>query len=75
MAEHMVVDGYGDGVNGNGTDERNGEQEEEEDEDGEDYGALALLDTVIEDREERLSSEDVVAVLAAIRRTLGFGVR
>ncbi|PWY92098.1 hypothetical protein BO70DRAFT_305275 [Aspergillus heteromorphus CBS 117.55] len=37
----------------------------------EDYGALALLDTVIEEREERLSSEDVMNVLAIIRETLG----
>jgi len=81
--EDMDVDGDGDGhggVNGHGnanrTDEMNGEQQEgdgEEEEEGEDgdYGALALLDTVIEDREERLSDEDVVAVLAIIRRTLG----
>lgn len=37
----------------------------------EDYGALALLDTVIEEREERLSNEDVAAILAIIRETLG----
>lgn len=37
----------------------------------EDYGALALLDTVIEEREERLSNEDVAQILAIIRETLG----
>ncbi|KAI9934319.1 hypothetical protein ASPWEDRAFT_170055 [Aspergillus wentii DTO 134E9] len=37
----------------------------------EDYGALALLDTVIEEREERLGNEDVAQVLAIIRETLG----
>lgn len=37
----------------------------------EDYGVLALLDTVIEEREERLSNEDVAQILAIIRETLG----
>ena len=37
----------------------------------EDYGALALLDTVIEEREERLSNEDVAQILKVIRETLG----
>ncbi|PYI02233.1 hypothetical protein BO78DRAFT_351911 [Aspergillus sclerotiicarbonarius CBS 121057] len=37
----------------------------------EDYGALALLDTVIEEREERLSNENVANILAIIRETLG----
>ncbi|RHZ63026.1 hypothetical protein CDV55_107427, partial [Aspergillus turcosus] len=37
----------------------------------EDYGALALLDTVIEEREERLSEDDVAQILAIIRETLG----
>ncbi|EAW09895.1 uncharacterized protein ACLA_041110 [Aspergillus clavatus NRRL 1] len=37
----------------------------------EDYGALALLDTVIEEREERLSNENVARILAIIRETLG----
>lgn len=41
----------------------------------EDYGALALLDTVIEEREERLSNEDVNNVLAIIRETLGSGMK
>ncbi|EAL92243.1 hypothetical protein KXX16_001762 [Aspergillus fumigatus] len=39
----------------------------------EDYGALALLDTVIEEREERLSEDDVAQILAIIRETLGPG--
>lgn len=41
----------------------------------EDYGALALLDTVIEEREERLSNEDVAQILRIIRETLGSGAR
>ncbi|GAD94663.1 hypothetical protein ANI_1_2882024 [Paecilomyces variotii No. 5] len=39
----------------------------------EDYGALALLDTVIEEREERLSNEDVAQILKIIRESLGSG--
>lgn len=39
----------------------------------EDYGALALLDTVVEEREERLADEDVVQVLGIIRDALGGG--
>lgn len=39
----------------------------------EDYGALALLDTVIEEREERLSTTDVGKILAIIRECLGQG--
>lgn len=69
-------------VNGVVVDERQGEGEGEgeggdEGEGGEiaeeDYGALALLDTVIEEREERLSNEDVAQVLGIIRETLGNG--
>ncbi|RJE21461.1 hypothetical protein PHISCL_06215, partial [Aspergillus sclerotialis] len=58
--EGMDVDGEG-GGNGEGAE---GELAEE------DYGALALLDTIIEEREERLSDEDVAQVLAIIRDTL-----
>ena len=50
-----------------------GEGEEMVEGEGEDadYGALALLDTVIEDREERLSNEDVGEILRIVRETLG----
>ncbi|KAE8159481.1 hypothetical protein BDV40DRAFT_314647 [Aspergillus tamarii] len=69
--EGEVVNGNGDGmdvdVNGEGAAEGEGEMGEE------DYGALALLDTVIEEREERFSDEDVVAILNIIRGTLGRG--
>lgn len=41
-----------------------------DDDPGDDYGELALLDTVIEERDERLSNEDVVAILGIIRETL-----
>ncbi|KAF7625650.1 hypothetical protein AFLA_002503 [Aspergillus flavus NRRL3357] len=61
-ADGMDVD-----VNGEGVAEGEGELGEE------DYGALALLDTVIEEREERFSDEDVVAILGIIRGTLGRG--
>ncbi|GKZ37576.1 hypothetical protein AbraIFM66950_009189 [Aspergillus brasiliensis] len=66
---------------GNGEEETNGMMEVDGAEEGgqggeveipeEDYGALALLDTVIEEREERLSNEDVTNILAIIRETLG----
>jgi hypothetical protein len=40
------------------------------------YGARALLDTVIEDREEGLSSVEVGDILRIVRETLGMtGVR
>jgi hypothetical protein len=42
-------------------------------EDGDNYGTLALLDTVIEEREERLSSDDVMAILGIVREELGSG--
>lgn len=76
----------GDQVNGeamevDGGHEQAGETAEEGGQEGEpepevaeeDYGPLALLDTVIEEREERLSQEDVVQLLAIIRETLGAG--
>ncbi|KAJ9261450.1 hypothetical protein DTO212C5_8318 [Paecilomyces variotii] len=50
-----------------------GEEAGEEGLADEDYGALALLDTVIEEREERLSNEDVAQILKIIRETLGSG--
>ncbi|KAH8424182.1 uncharacterized protein LDX57_001937 [Aspergillus melleus] len=62
QGEEMDVDA----VEGGG--EEGGEEVPEED-----YGPLALLDTVIEERDERLSDEDVRAVLAIIRETLGGG--
>lgn len=62
------VDSHGvNGIEGEGTAEGEGEGELAE----EDYGALALLDTVIEEREERLSNEDVAQILKVIRETLG----
>lgn len=36
----------------------------------EDFGALALFDTVVEEREDRIADEDVPAILAIIRETL-----
>ena len=71
-----------DGVNGVGVNGDTAEPEGQgqghgEDAEGEipeeDYGALALLDTVIEEREERLSNEQVAQILAIIRETLGSG--
>ena len=58
------ADGAPNGVEGH---EDGGELTEE------DYGALALLDTVIEEREERLSNADVGKVLAIIRECLNQG--
>ncbi|KAJ5174568.1 uncharacterized protein N7482_000445 [Penicillium canariense] len=54
-------------VNGEG--EADGEGEGGED-DGADYGVLALFDSVIEEREDRMSDEDLVAILGIIRETL-----
>lgn len=48
-----------------------GQEEEAVTQEDDDYGARALLDTVIEEREERLSNEDITAILAIIRETLG----
>jgi hypothetical protein len=69
----MDVDGGHGHVNGDGE----GGVEGEEGEGGEeaDYGALALFDAVIEEREERISEEDLVAILGIIRETLGEGYR
>ncbi|KAJ6021701.1 hypothetical protein N7540_007205 [Penicillium herquei] len=62
----------GEEVNGNGdameVDENgvNGEEEEGE----EDFGALALFESVVEEREARISDEDVQVVLGIIREVL-----
>ncbi|OJK04974.1 hypothetical protein ASPACDRAFT_1851926 [Aspergillus aculeatus ATCC 16872] len=55
------------GAGGENGEAGNGELAEE------DYGAMALLDTVIEEREERLSEADVAGILTIIRETLGGG--
>ncbi|KAL4744393.1 hypothetical protein BDW72DRAFT_188625 [Aspergillus terricola var. indicus] len=82
-AERMEVDEgdpepeNGDGVveeeaDGQVDGEAEGEGEEGEGEgDAGDYGALALIDTIIEEREQRLSDENVLEILAIIRETLG----
>lgn len=71
-ANHVGGNGSGDAGEGEGGMEVDGEGEgggmSEED-----YGALALLDTVVEEREERLSDEDVVQILGIIRDALGGG--
>jgi hypothetical protein len=72
----MDVDG-GDGhvVNGGEHGGVDGEQGEGEGGEEADYGALALFDAVIEEREERISEDDLVAILGIIRETLGDGYR
>lgn len=55
------VDGKADGEGGEGEGEG----------DAGDYGALALIDTIIEEREQRLSDENVLEILAIVRETLG----
>lgn len=71
-------DGNGDG-DGDGAGAATAEEEEEEGgggdtvmQDGEedDYGAMAILNSVIEDRAERLTDEDVLQTLAILRETL-----
>ncbi|KAL4737357.1 hypothetical protein BDV11DRAFT_172077 [Aspergillus similis] len=55
------VDGKAEGEGGEGEGEG----------DAGDYGALALIDTIIEEREQRLSDDNVLEILAIIRETLG----
>lgn len=57
------------GANGEDAMEVDGEAEGEEGEE-EDYTAVVLMDGVIEERELRLSDEDVKAILAIIKETL-----
>jgi hypothetical protein len=69
--EDAVMQEYGEEaeVDGNG-----GEAEGEGGEGGiseDDYGAMAILNTVIEDRAERLTDEEVVEVLNILRETMG----
>ena len=56
------------GANGEEAMEVDGEGEGEAEED--DYTAVVLMDAVIEERELRLSDEDVKAILAIIKETL-----
>ena len=57
------------GANGHDAMEVDGAAEGEEGEE-EDYTAVVLMDAVIEERELRLSDEDVKAILAIIKETL-----
>lgn len=52
-----------DETNGDGGEEGEGEGEE-------DFGALALFESVVEEREARMTDEDVQAVLNIIREVL-----
>lgn len=69
-AEDEMVNGDGamdvdqEHVNGDGEEQEEGEEEEE------DGSAMALFDTVIEEREGRMSDEDVVAILRIVKETL-----
>ncbi|KAF7719796.1 Uncharacterized protein PECH_006899 [Penicillium ucsense] len=56
-------DGAGPGYGEEGGEEEGGAGEA-------DYGALALFDAVIEEREERISDDDLVGILGIIRETL-----
>lgn len=60
-AERMDVDEEAAVTNGEGEEGEGGE---------EDFGALALFDTVVEEREDRIAEEDVPAILGIIRETL-----
>ncbi|KAL4817925.1 hypothetical protein BDW67DRAFT_183219 [Aspergillus spinulosporus] len=76
-AERMDVDEddpepeNGDGVVEEGVDGKADGEGGEGEGDAGDYGALALMDTIIEEREQRLSDENVLEILAIIRETLG----
>jgi hypothetical protein len=69
--EDAVMQDYGDEV------EVDGDANEADGEGGEggisedDYGAMAILNTVIEDRAERLTDEEVVDILNILRETMG----
>ncbi|KAL4931116.1 uncharacterized protein BDV17DRAFT_257153 [Aspergillus undulatus] len=71
--EEVAGEAIDDTEGAGGTDAEGQEGEEGEGEEGEagDYGALALIDTVIEEREQRLSDENVLEILSIIRETLG----
>jgi hypothetical protein len=51
--------------------EKQQQEEVVEEEEEEDYAAQALIESVIEERDERLSDEDVEAIMAIMRNTLG----
>lgn len=67
------AEGY---VNGDGEMEvdeghMNGVDAEGENEEGEeDYSAMALFDTVVEEREDRIADEDVPVIVSIIKQTL-----
>lgn len=60
----------GEGEEMAGGDGAEGEEGEEGGATEADYGALALFDAVIEEREERISDDDLIAILGIIRETL-----
>jgi len=72
------AEGGEEGINGDGAmevDEQNGEgegagQDGEPEQSQEDYTAEVLLDAVVEERELRLSDDDMRAIFAIIRDTL-----
>jgi hypothetical protein len=59
--EMDVDEGHTNGVDAEG---ENGEEGEE------DYSAMALFDTVVEEREDRIADEDVPVILSIIKETL-----
>lgn len=59
--EMEVDEGHTNGVDAEG---ENGEEGEE------DYSAMALFDTVVEEREDRIADEDVPVILSIIKETL-----
>lgn len=64
--EGPVTNGVGGGGGGGGE----GDDGMEGGEGEEDFGALALFDTVVEEREDRIAEEDVPVILGIIRETL-----
>jgi hypothetical protein len=68
-AENVMVNG--DGAMDVDEEHLHGDGEEQEEGEGEEDGsAMALFDTVIEEREGRMSDEDVLAILGIVRETL-----
>jgi len=71
-AENRNAEGYVNGDGGMEVDEEhtNGVDAGENGEGEDDYSAMALFDTVVEEREDRIADEDVSVILSIIKETL-----
>lgn len=71
-AENRNAEGYVNGDGGMEVEEEhtNGVDAGENGEGEDDYSAMALFDTVVEEREDRIADEDVSVILSIIKETL-----